>query len=97
MTCFQLPPASNQTSRAFQFPDGLSRLISLPQWCWDEYQFLIDDLDLDAVAAGYDAAVNIWGGKSRDDFETILRQCIFDAISTISHMAHHGIEANDVD
>lgn len=96
MTTINLSLPLTDVPRVFSFPDGVDRFVSLPDWCWVEYQWLQTEYDLDAVQAGYDSAVEIWGGHANADFEQILQDRIRNAIITISAMAKRGFEANDV-
>lgn len=78
--------------RVYTFPDGISRVVSLPQWIWDEHHYLVHNSNHDPMEAAWDAAVNLW--KNHEDFEVQLHMLVRMAIIDLAAMVRFGIPQN---
>lgn len=64
-------------SHVIRFPDGITRLITMPRWYWRTMHWLVSDSVFtyeDFIEQGYQLAVDYYNSQ-HSPFETELRNC----------------------
>lgn len=86
---------SQTTQRVWNFPDGLSRVVSMSKWHWKTYDHLMTRYpSTDLATSGYELAVK-HAGLGAQDFQAWVIKGIRDVVRAMWDLEQNEQKAND--